>query len=331
MTETKRLWVLGGKSLQIDAIEDLLHERGEDSTYATAVGQRVNAVTAYIADSPKLIETISAAPYTHVYFVECFDISAGVFAKKRDIKTGLIGSIYRGQLGFGKTPAEFMAGSTIGQVITILAQEDKLSRWISCGIGNRAGTFALQSGKWAVSSRLNHYIPEEFVLLAASEYLDAAYRGECPGVDSETLKEWRVHSLAKFEGRTGEQVLADIKSARTLVQRTRERSQLPLSIADLRDGYCRDCGSEGMPTGGRQCIVGNKFRHNITPVIPELFDAAALEGVACLSIGQDFWMGQREFVLQCASPAQIEWFGGEFKAQEEYSAPARGIAGGLIK
>lgn len=61
-------------------------------------------------------------------------------------------------------------------------------------------------------------IPHELVLTAAADHcLGAAYRGECPGVDSEDLRQWRMCSRAEFQRRTVAEVEADVEAAKQVL------------------------------------------------------------------------------------------------------------------
>src|SRR5690606_15675856 len=115
-------------------------------------------------------------------------------------------------------PAEFLAASSIGQVIAELT---------------RLGKLPAQE-------------PEAFVLVAAADHcLGAAYRGECPGVDPDALMHWRVAQRAQFQGRAAGQILDDIERARDLLSDPDTVELAPgIRVVDVR-GYCvvtHDCG-----------------------------------------------------------------------------------------
>src|SRR5690606_36820249 len=66
-------------------------------------------------------------------------------------------------------------------------------------------------------------IPHDLVLTAAADHcLAAAYRGECPGVDPDTLMRWRVESRAAFQRRSPAEILADIERARQSLRQAPE-------------------------------------------------------------------------------------------------------------
>src|SRR5690606_10629563 len=62
-------------------------------------------------------------------------------------------------------------------------------------------------------------IPRPLIYAAAADHcLGAAYRGECPGVDPDELMRWRAESRAKFQGRSVEEVLADVERAQAALR-----------------------------------------------------------------------------------------------------------------
>src|SRR5690606_24913959 len=58
-------------------------------------------------------------------------------------------------------------------------------------------------------------IPSPLILAAAADHcLAAAYAGECPGVDPDALMVWRAETRAAFQGRSPDDILADVERAR---------------------------------------------------------------------------------------------------------------------
>jgi len=86
-------------------------------------------------------------------------------------------------------------------------------------------------------------IPPPLICAAAADHcLGAAYRGECPGVDPDALMRWRAESRARFQGRTVEEVLADVERAQAALRAAPKLALLDdetncALIADLRDAY----------------------------------------------------------------------------------------------
>ena len=144
-----------------------------------------------------------------------------------------------GDPGFTKLPNEFLPGSSLGQVLMLLARMGKLDglppgselwqavREDACECVflpyknpiNR-GVY-VEVGWWYIGFRttygeeLVHAVSRDHVLAAAGDHCPAAaYRGECPGVDPDALMFWRAETRAKFQKRSVSDVLADVDTAR---------------------------------------------------------------------------------------------------------------------
>src|SRR5690606_35888511 len=112
------------------------------------------------------------------------------------------------------------------------------------------------------------HIPHDLVLAAAADHcLAAAYRGNCPEVDPTALMVWRAETRAAFQGRSPEDILADVERARVALREA--------PTVEIGGGVVRDLRSRS---------------------IPELPESAAREGVAYLATvtGRD---GRRRVVL----------------------------------
>jgi hypothetical protein len=103
-----------------------------------------------------------------------------------------------GDPGYGVPPAQFLIGSSLGQVLAELARLGVLE--LGAGGGQHAPDTTVPGAvwshtdaadgkdRWFVSHTDDRYleIPSDLVLAAAADHcLQAAYRGECPGVDPE--------------------------------------------------------------------------------------------------------------------------------------------------
>lgn len=116
-----RLWILGAADPEMQAIEALLRECGETVGYATDdVGCRVTPRNMYRAthvDTPDS-DPVDAAAH-ECYLVECAvaDVAGKVLDHHRP-----------GDPGYGRPPSEFLAASSIGQVIAELARMWNLRR-----------------------------------------------------------------------------------------------------------------------------------------------------------------------------------------------------------
>lgn len=227
---TARLWILGAPDPEMEAIEALLLQCGERIAYAEHHGERVHPSTAYRADRPEIGD---GCVHT-VYCVECGGEWVGCLntlsPEATDGDAVLTGCVVidhhrPGDPGFGRAPSEFLAASSIGQVIAELAHHDLLplswERDREPGEPSTPGTFfpwcghGRASETWVSMAHLAALVPHDLVLTAAADHcLAAAYRGECPGVDPEALMRWRAESRARFQVRAVEDVLLDIDRAR---------------------------------------------------------------------------------------------------------------------
>src|SRR5690606_36652810 len=114
-----RVWALGAPDPEMQRIEDLLSGLGEQVVHALdAAGQRVHPGAAYRATALSAPVPDGAA----VYAVECGGpaIPAGAVA---------IDHHRPGDPGYGRPPAEFLAASSIGQVIAQLARLGRIPYW----------------------------------------------------------------------------------------------------------------------------------------------------------------------------------------------------------
>lgn len=97
-----RLWILGASDPEMEAVEGLLRECGEQVAHATTGGRRVDAGSAYRADP------VPGA--TH--WVEC--------ESPGQARQTVIDHHRPGDPGYGRPPAEFLRAASIGQVLSLL-------------------------------------------------------------------------------------------------------------------------------------------------------------------------------------------------------------------
>jgi len=330
------LFVLGAPDPEMDRIEKLLDECGITHTFATIGGVRVHPGNAYKADGIACGETSAC----QIILVEgAFDraLCGGCFTLLTD-GTFPLGSVSTsidhhrpGDPGYGVPPERFLRGSSIGQVVAFLAERGFLpDTWVWDHLCSATvERFQLISCGWLVSQFVNDIpdepdsghryhalLPSDIVFAAAADHcLGAAYAGQCPGVDPDALFDWRVATRAEFQGRTVEEVRADVGRAIARVKnapkvwlvapqnKTEVIGALSTLVADLR-------GEE----------------------IPELPEAACRMGVAYLANPRPGPDGRKKVVLQNASPAHLaawpQW-AKEHGIVDCYGGdPARGFAGG---
>jgi len=274
---SNRLWVLGAPDVEMAAIERLLVTVGERIAYATVGGVRVHPGNAYKAAMMPIDPDI-----TDIYYVEC------------DIPAFIAGYTFHccdhhrpGDPGYGRPPEDYYAASSIGQVIALL-------------------------GRPVTADDTGITMDELLMIAAADHCLEPAYRGRCPGVDPDALMRWRAETRAAFQGRTVEEVLADVWAA---------RKKLRMAAPE-----CIDVDQFGAESPNGRPFVADLRGQSI----PELPEAAAREGIPFLATVTDR-DGRVKVVLQAAGPELIRKFlAGEIVAglTGYYGDPARGFAGG---
>lgn len=348
-----RLWVLGAADPEMAAIESLLRECGEQVAYATVNGERVHSGNAY--------SELTKVPtgYGTVYAVEClgagsaYDDPHGVVLERRRVDHHRAGDP-----GYGRPPSEFLAASSIGQVITELARLGVLPEswhrdYLHAGT---PGEWILRGyrGAWRVACAAEGCVrgvdvPHDLVLTAAADHcLGAAYRGECPGVDPDELMRLRAESRAKFQGRSVGEILADIEAAQAAL------ADCPrVSLAHTPGGHCGGslcgCREGGYGYGGSTrigtgdcycdcsgCDAGDadiftadiRGRH-----VPELPEAGTRYGISYIADGLPMPDGRRKIV--CSGTADVvraflDHWAPSNGLVDCYGDPARGFAGGYL-
>lgn len=299
MTEN-RLWILGADDPEMSAIEKLLTDCGEKVAYASILGVRVHPSNAYRANQYLLDGETGTAWDAEVVFVECELSDCRFYGITR------VDHHRHGDPGYGKSPAEFLSASSIGQVVELLMMEGVL-----CQHEHRADPQS--DGYWGGSFHSCLISGQELRFIAAADHcLGAAYQGQCPGVYPDELMAWRVKSRAANQGRTEEQITADIESTRgELCHRRNAR------LWDDND-FGDECNAEYYEP------VGMTDR-----IYPELPEAACREGVAYVATVADKDGRVKDVLGGCTTPEMVtEWMAARrAEGREVYGDPARGFAG----
>lgn len=186
-----------------------------------------------------------------------------------------------GDPGYGRPPADFLPASSIGQVVSELAR-----------LGH----------EWAIPT-------DDILYVAAADHcLAAAYRGECPGVDPDRLMRWRVEQRAAHQGRSAENVRADIERARSALAAAPVldlgrpgEPDAPLLVRDLRGQYWPE-----LPE------AGTRYGYDYLTAVPDPDGRTKVVVSGRGSVIRAF--------LEYWAPAE--------GLQELYGDPARGFAGG---
>ena len=146
-------------------------------------------------------------------------------------------------------------------------------------------------------------IPKRILITAVADHcLPAGYKGQCPGVDPQELREYRSAIRAKMNRTTPEKIEKTIEFTQRKL-----RSMAVGGIADLTN----------LPGG----------------TLPEAPEAASREGVAVLCRVKDARTRRRKILLfGDANPSLIERWMEEHRecAYEVYGSPTRGYAGAIL-
>jgi hypothetical protein len=314
--------ILGADDPEMAAIEALALECGVPVRYAMMRGHRVTPATAYY-DHDAIY-----SDFNTVVAVEC-EGNWTPDGTRRGAAHIRIDHHHPGDPGYGLPPADFLRGSSLGQVIALFAGRGLLpASWPVWQDADQAaevcsGSFTLCWGDcgsvWIVSSPTDRYtgrvIPRELVLTAAADHcLEAAYRGSCPGVHRESLLEHRIQQRARHQGRDAAAIMSDVRAAIELLK-----------------------------AGPRECYVGSWmgddeharwpwYRDLRGQHVPELPEAACYCGTPYITNVTDR-DGRIKTVLGAAQPELVQAFlDGEMieGLTGLYGDPARGFAGGYL-
>jgi hypothetical protein len=350
---TNRIWILGAPDHEMAAIEHLLRECGETVVHATVDGQRVHPGNAYQADTlptEMLWSGLPSARPEMTYEVECH--------QRHPDETCLITHIDHhrpGDPGYGKPPKDFLAASSLGQVIAALGQvADYPSAWrrgaVSrhphwCGAIERCGdqyvvrTSSVDGdpGYDDDAAATAAVIPLALVLTAAADHcLGAAYAGECPGVDPAELMRFRTQQRAEFQRRDVADVLRDIEetTAALLAAPNVELSSRLCPWHEQGRNANDDCvNSRGTEYANEPCAAIAVRDMRREPPYPELVEAATRVGEGYISGPLAQPDGRRK--ITCSGSAeQIDAFLHVWSPAnsivDTYGDRARGFAGGYL-
>jgi hypothetical protein len=311
----KRIWVLGSADPEMSAIEGLLNECGEQVIYATSGGHRVNPGNAYRTDTPRH-ELIWHNGIGTIYAVECD-------WEHLDGETGDVQHIDHhrpGDPGYGVPPAEFFRGSSLGQVIAELARLGVLTWPVGPLMSrNPAGTLV-------VAHHQGNMVDPLILAAAADHCLGAAYAGQCPGVDVGALGEWRIATRAAHQGRSVDEVRADIERAMAALRAAPMVTLL--DVADMSHTYDHDWSRSVCDGCNREPVICRDMRNIHVSELPE---AGTRLGESYIAVGLPGPDGRSKVV--CSGTSEVvgaflrNW--AERNGLDDcYGDPARGFAGG---
>lgn len=309
-----RWWVLGARDPEMDAIEELLQELAEPFFYAVhADGTRVAPGTAYnAADFIPRPGGVTSDAVGQPVLVEC---AVPTWPTLRS--AAVCDHHLEGQSGYRAGPKDFLEGSSLGQVIRLVAGDPvelpfPQKEWLGqLPKDFTAGEFSMDAeGKWRVSgisgeeTRVGYYalIPLNLVFTAALDHCPAAaYAGHCPGIDPVVIREWWIARRAAELGLPRVAVNERIVRALRKIQTSPRVCVGPDTVVDCRTAE----------------------------FVPELPEAAAFAGLPILTAPEV--RGVRRLMLRHASAEAVTAFlsNPPEPLHQMFGVPARGYAGGL--
>lgn len=226
-----RIFILGANDPEMREIARTLTEAGESFVYARHAGANVRPRNAYEADG--VSERLAKG--AELIFIECsvFGLTA----------THVLDHHRPGDHGYDCGPAEYLKGSSLGQLLTFLGKAPTALQQIIC---------------------------------AADHCPDAAYRGECPGVDLEAFAEWRLTSKAASKS-------MPVEKLRALVEEQHERLKAAerIDVAGTMVAWLPDATDEapdasaryGIPFMYRMLEPDGREKYGILGAPPEAIEA----------------------------------------------------------
>lgn len=303
------LVVFGPADPEQVAAEELCRANGVPFTYAAKDGKRCHPGNAYQGNATIGGTDYQGQPPTWVLFECDVPTPAGVQVIRCDHHR-------EGDPGYGRPASEYWEASSLGQLFQMLHGTLK--------------QFKKPQGRGLVEWR------DELLMVAAADHcLNAAYRGQCPGVDPDALMQWRAESRAAFQKRSVAEVLADVEAA---------RKKLRDAIADqvARSGYGQP--SEYIGNGqirwdngsGYMEVSDCDFMGIIADLrgehIHELPEASAREGIPFLASMQDRDGRKKVSIMGAGERLVRKFLDGKLVSglADYYGDPARGFAGGYF-
>jgi hypothetical protein len=226
-----RIFILGANDPEMREITRVLAEAGECFTFARQAGARVRARNAYDADG--VSERLAKG--AELIFIEC--------SVRGMTATHVLDHHHPGDPGYECAPAEYLKGSSLGQLLTFLGKEPTALQRIIC---------------------------------AADHCPDAAYRGKCPDVDTNAFAEWRLESKAAVKS-------IPVERLRELVEdeHTRLKAAERIDVAGTLVAWLPDATDEapdasaryGIPFMYRQVERDGREKYGILGAPPEAIEA----------------------------------------------------------
>jgi hypothetical protein len=201
-----------------------------------------------------------------------------------------------GDAGYGRPPDEYLAASSLGQVLVWLSRRGLLARLAPHVVPDASDAY---DGENVYDGARHWTVSRDLLYAAAADHcLGAAYRGECPGVEPEELYRWRLGVRAAFQRRPVADLLADGAAARAAIDAA--------PLREVGGVECADLTASGQPG-----------------TVPEAVDASGVLGVPVL-----YRMGAKEGIVNAPPAAVGAWMAEQVAlGRAPWGDPARGFAG----
>lgn len=253
----KIYFILGARDREMEAIEYVLRDLPVGYGVATKDSVVVSQDNAYKADSVINMHAASPAwrriknnPEYRIVTVECEISGVNNLGARIDHHK-------KSDAGFSIGPQNFLTASSIGQVLSSLARDVQIAP--SCGLNGwdritttgscESGIFEYDycSERWflpysengdPVTAKYLCTVPKNIALIAAEDHcLNAAYRGQCPGVTPDEMLKFRCYHLAKIQKTNKDRLLTIINNFRKRLKEIQkdQYSRLTQSIPGILD------------------------------------------------------------------------------------------------
>jgi len=294
-------FLLGAEDPEMNVIEGVLSALNLKFEYAVKNSIRVNPTNAYEAENDiDVIKTI---------FIEC-DV------KYNNNKKGvLLDHHHKNDYGYHKDAKDFLDASSIGQLFKILLNHKKekmlkIFMLKTYKLNKQDGYY--YDKKWIyVLKKIAVVIPDRLVKIAAIDHcLHEAYLNMCPGVDSESLLDVRLTSLAVENNITYDEALEKFEYYKRILEKNEKNLDiLDLTNINLGVGYSNDY----------LIIREVSLFLNIPIAVKTLNDNNCTGKLMMFSLGKDQvkdFLNKKEFK--------------KYKVKNVFGVPNRGYAGGML-
>lgn len=197
-------FVLGAPDHEMQEIRRICQAEGFAHAFATCNGSMVRSEEAYYATGVRGV----IPPGSRIVFVEC-----QVLGLRCD---EVIDHHNPGDPGYGKSPEEFLEGSSLGQFLRRIGKEPT---------------------------------PLQRIIAAADHCLAAAYQGKCPGISPVELKAWREATRSTARAIPLPQLQSQIQEAALALQTAPRIRLADVDVAWFEEGAPPEASEASAQTG----------------------------------------------------------------------------------